>query len=41
MVSEFMDHDLGGLLNRGVQFKVPEIMCLTKQLLEGLRCLML
>ena len=30
-----MEHDLGGLLNRGVEFNVPEIMCLSKQLLEG------
>ncbi len=30
-----MDHDLGGLLNRGVIFSAPEVMCLTKQLLTG------
>ena len=30
-----MDHDLGGLLNRGVEFTAPEVMCLTKQLLQG------
>ena len=26
-VFEFLDHDLGGLLNRGVEFKAAEIMC--------------
>jgi len=36
LVFEFMEHDLGGLLNRPVRFSGPEIMCLTKQLLEGL-----
>ena len=35
MVLEYMDHDLGGLLNRGVEFSIPEIKCLTKQLLAG------
>ncbi len=35
MVFDYMEHDLGGLLNRGVEFTVPEIKCLTKQLLEG------
>lgn len=35
LVFDFMDHDLGGLLNRGVDFTQPEIMCLTKQLLQG------
>lgn len=36
LVFEFMDHDLGGLLNRGVKFTPAEIMCLTKQILEGM-----
>jgi serine/threonine protein kinase len=35
MVFDYMEHDLGGLLNRGVEFSVPEIKCLSKQLLEG------
>lgn len=35
MVFEYMDHDLGGLLNRGVEFTLPEIKCLSKQLLKG------
>lgn len=26
-----MDHDLGGLLNRGIEFTAPEIMCISKQ----------
>lgn len=36
LVFEFMDHDLGGLMNRGIKFTGPEIMCIMKQLLEGL-----
>lgn len=36
LVFEFMEHDLGGLLNRPVEFYTDEIMCLTKQLLTGL-----
>jgi serine/threonine protein kinase len=36
LVFPYMDHDLGGLLNRGVTFAVPEVMCLSKQLLDGL-----
>ena len=35
LVFEFMDHDLGGLLNREVKFTVPEVMCLTEQILTG------
>jgi hypothetical protein len=35
LIFEFMDHDLGGLLNRGVEFNVPELLCITKQLLSG------
>lgn len=31
LVFEFMDHDLGGLLNRGVEFTAPEVMCISKQ----------
>ena len=35
-VFEFLDHDLGGLLNRGVEFKAAEIMCMSKQILTGM-----
>ena len=35
LVFEFMDHDLGGLLNRGIEFTAPEIMCISKQILMG------
>jgi serine/threonine-protein kinase BUR1 len=39
LVLPFMDHDLGGLLNRGVLFSVPEVMCLAQQLLHGVHYL--
>eukprot|EP00055_Hartaetosiga_balthica_P014706 m.82410 g.82410 ORF g.82410 m.82410 type:complete len:587 (-) comp8668_c2_seq2:1031-2791(-) len=39
MVFEYMEHDLGGLLNSGKEFTVPEIKCLTKQMFEGLHYL--
>lgn len=35
LVFEFMDYDLGGLLNKGVEFTLPEIKCLSKQLFSG------
>jgi hypothetical protein len=31
LVFEFMEHDLGGLLNRGIEFTAPEVMCISKQ----------
>eukprot|EP00051_Salpingoeca_urceolata_P015475 m.200866 g.200866 ORF g.200866 m.200866 type:complete len:250 (+) comp18409_c0_seq14:952-1701(+) len=36
IVMEYLDHDLGGLLNQGVEFTAPEVKCLAKQLLTGL-----
>lgn len=36
LVFDFMEHDLGGLLNRGVEFTVSEIKCLSKQLFDGI-----
>lgn len=36
LVFEFMEHDLGGLLNRQVDFKPAEIICISKQMFEGL-----
>lgn len=30
-----MDYDLGGLLNKGIEFTLPEIKCLCKQLFQG------
>jgi serine/threonine protein kinase len=36
MVFEYMEYDLGGLLNRSVEFTVPEVKCLVKQLLNGM-----
>ena len=39
LVFEFMDYDLGGLLNKNVEFTVPEIKCLAKQLFGGLHYL--
>eukprot|EP00054_Salpingoeca_dolichothecata_P026092 m.185174 g.185174 ORF g.185174 m.185174 type:complete len:488 (-) comp25559_c0_seq3:48-1511(-) len=36
MLFEFMEHDLAGLLTKGTFFDVDHIMCLAKQLLEGL-----
>ena len=35
LVFEYMDYDLGGLLNRGTEFNVSEIMCISKQMFEG------
>eukprot|EP00041_Stephanoeca_diplocostata_P006503 m.87352 g.87352 ORF g.87352 m.87352 type:complete len:725 (+) comp16399_c1_seq1:238-2412(+) len=35
LVFEYMDHDLGGLLNRGVEFTAPEVMCIAHQILDG------
>ena len=39
LVFEFMDYDLGGLLNKNIEFTVPEIKCLSKQLFSGLHYL--
>jgi serine/threonine protein kinase len=36
MVFEFLEHDLGGLLNRQVNFIPAEVMCLSQQMFEGL-----
>jgi serine/threonine protein kinase len=36
LIFDFMEHDLGGLLNRQVHFKTPEIICISKQMFEGL-----
>eukprot|EP00730_Choanoeca_flexa_P020373 TRINITY_DN9954_c0_g1_i7.p1 TRINITY_DN9954_c0_g1~~TRINITY_DN9954_c0_g1_i7.p1 ORF type:complete len:556 (+),score=106.50 TRINITY_DN9954_c0_g1_i7:169-1836(+) len=36
LVFEYMDYDLGGLLNKGIEFTLKEIKCLSRQLLEGL-----
>jgi hypothetical protein len=36
LVLDFMEYDLGGLLNRGTEFTIPEIKCLSKQLLNGI-----
>lgn len=36
LVFEFMEHDLGGLLNRQVDFKPAEIICISQQMFEGL-----
>lgn len=35
LVFEYMEYDLGGILNSGSEFLVPEIKCLSKQLFEG------
>lgn len=39
LVLDYMAHDLGGLLKRGVCFQPPHIMCLAKQMLDGLHYL--
>eukprot|EP00040_Diaphanoeca_grandis_P009911 m.50749 g.50749 ORF g.50749 m.50749 type:complete len:439 (-) comp21342_c0_seq1:14-1330(-) len=36
IVMGYMEHDLGGLLKRGTRFDVPQLLCLTKQMLQGL-----
>ena len=35
LVFAYMDYDLGGLLNKGIEFTLREIKCLSKQLLQG------
>jgi serine/threonine protein kinase len=35
-VFEFADHDLQGVIDANIQFSLPEIKCLMKQLLEGM-----
>jgi len=37
LVFEYLEHDLMGLEARGFKFSVPQIKCLFKQLLEGVR----
>eukprot|EP00045_Choanoeca_perplexa_P012600 m.138271 g.138271 ORF g.138271 m.138271 type:complete len:531 (+) comp16067_c0_seq3:196-1788(+) len=36
LVFDYMDYDLGGLLNKGIEFTLREIKCLSQQLLQGL-----
>ena len=35
LVFDYMEYDLGGLLNSNVEFLLPEIKCLAKQLFTG------
>ena len=39
LVLEYMDHDLAGLFANNVNFSLPEIKCIMKQLLEGVEYL--
>lgn len=39
LVLEYMDHDLAGLFASQAKFSLPEIKCITRQLLEGVEYL--
>ena len=36
MVLGYMDYDLAGLLERGIRFTVPQVLCIAQQLFTGL-----